>query len=135
MLPKSDKGSVEFQMTHIEKDWTKKEIFKYFNVEHDDDIKDTGQVISGCFIIKKNTNSSKLINLWKQTLNNNSLLFTNYYNKNQESYFKDNRHDQSIFSVILKIHGSILLEYETYVISFGGKKALKYPFWATRIRY
>lgn len=27
---------------------------------------------------------------------------TNYYNNNQNSYFIDNRHDQSIFSIIRK---------------------------------
>ena len=65
---------------------------------------------------------------------NNKLLFTDYYNNNQYTFFIDNRHEQSVFSIIRKIHGSILLKDETWFgnNSFGNQESLKYPFWATR---
>jgi hypothetical protein len=85
-------------------------------------------------IIKKNPNSIKLINLWNQVLYDNPLLFTDYYNKNQNLYFRDNRHDQSVFSVIRKMHNPILLNDETWFVQFGSTESLKYPFWATRRR-
>ena len=76
----------------------------------------------------------KLINLWIQTLHDNPLLFTDHYNTLQDhSYFKDNRHDQSVFSVIRKMNCPILLEDETS-FEFGSEESLKYPFWATRKR-
>ena len=52
-----------------------------------------------------------------------------------------NRHDQSVFSIIRKIHGSILVREETFFEGtngvyggFGQTESLKYPFWATRIK-
>lgn len=132
MLNKSDTGCISFQMGHTESIWTTKEIFEYFNIEDNDSITTSGQILGGIQIIKKNSNSIKLVNLWIQTLHDNPLLFTDHYNTLQDhSYFKDNRHDQSVFSVIRKMNCPILLEDETY-FEFGSEMSLKYPFWATR---
>lgn len=62
------------------------------------------------------------------------LLFTDHYNKIQESYFIDNRHEQSILSLVRKKHGSIILNDETWFTPFGNKHSLEFPFWATRKR-
>jgi len=132
MLNRSDEGIISFQMEHLEKLWTIKEIFQYFKHEEDGEIANTGQIMATVQIIKKNSNSTKLINLWIETLYDNPLLFTDYYNKTQNTYFKDNRHDQSIFSVIRKMHNPILLNDETYFHCFGSEESLKYPFWSTR---
>ena len=78
----------------------------------------------------------KLNDLWLKTVYDNKLIFTDIYNKKQERYFRDNRHEQSIFSVIRKMHKTIVLHDETYFENFGNEKSLKYPFWATRkIKY
>lgn len=132
MLNKNDEGIISFQMSHVENIWTIKEIFQHFRVEKKASILNTGQIVGGIQIIKKNPNSIKLINLWNETLYDNPMLFTDFYNKIQNSYFKDNRHDQSVFSVIRKMHNPILLNDETYFDLFGNKESLKYPFWATR---
>jgi hypothetical protein len=132
IINKNDSGCISFQMPHIENVWTTKEIFKYFNVENNSNIVNSGQIVGGIQIIKKNLNSIKLVNLWNQTLYDNPLLFTDHYNINQASYFKDNRHDQSIFSVIRKMHNIILLNDETWFVPFGNDESLKYPFWAIR---
>ena len=65
-----------------------------------------------------------------------SLLITDKYNQtNQKEYFKDNRHDQSISSIIRKKIGSVVIEKdESWIVPFGSSESLKYPFWATRIR-
>jgi len=134
MVNNNDAGIISFQMDHIEKKWTTIEIFKYFNIEEDSEVKNSGQVMATVQIIKKNPNSIKLLNLWNEVLYTNPLLFTDYYNNNQQSYFKDNRHDQSVFSIIRKIHNSIILTDETVFVSYGNEESLKYPFWATRLR-
>jgi hypothetical protein len=134
MVNNNDAGIISFQMDHIEKKWTTIEIFKYFNIEEDSEVKNSGQVMATVQIIKKNPNSIKLINLWNEVLYTNPLLFTDYYNNNQQSYFKDNRHDQSVFSIIRKIHNSIILNDETVFVSYGNEESLKYPFWATRLK-
>jgi len=134
MLNKSDTGCISFEIPYLENEWTTKEIFQYFNIEENSIIATSGQIMATIQIIKKNSNSIKLINLWIQTLHDNALLFTDHYNAIQDhSYFKDNRHDQSIFSVIRKMHCPILLKDETS-FEFGSEESLKYPFWATRKR-
>lgn len=62
----------------------------------------------------------------------NPLLFTDYYNINQQNYFIDNRHDQSIFSILRKIYGSIILNDETWFQPFGDTYSLKFPFWGDK---
>jgi hypothetical protein len=135
MVNNSNEGIISFQMSHIEKIWTTKEIFEYFNVDINGEIANSGQILDTILIMKKNKNVVNITNIWYNVIYNNPLLFTDYYNyKNQKSYFIDNRHEQSIFSVIRKIHGSIVLEDETYFVSFGNDISLRYPFWATRKR-
>ena len=73
------------------------------------------------------------MNLLIETLHKEPLLFTDDYNNNQDYYFIDNRHDQSIFSVIRKIYKTILIKDETWWYSFGGNETIRIPFWATRI--
>ena len=134
MLNNSDEGIISFQMPHIEKKFTIKEIFNYFNVDINGEIANSGQILDGILIMKKNKTLVNINNIWYNVIYDNALLFTDHYNNNQESYFKDNRHEQSIFSVIRKMHNPILLEDETWFEPFGNENSFKYPFWATRIR-
>ena len=120
-------------MNHLpEKNWTTKEIFDYFNVGYNSRIANSGQIIATVIPLKKNNNSESLINTWIYTLNNNPNIFTDFYNENQEQYFEENRHDQSVFSLIRKKNDTILIEDETFFLDYNTKKALRSPFWATR---
>ena len=135
MLNNSDEGIISFQLIgHNEKEWTTKEIFSYFMLDNNGEIANSGQIIGGIRIMKKNQNIMKLINAETKVYYDNPLLVTDHYNNNQESYFKDNRHEQSIFSIIRKMSNPILLTDETFCLPFGDKESLKYPFWAARIR-
>jgi len=125
---------ISFQMSHLEYKYTTKEIFDYFNVLNDTTITNTGQISNSILIMKKNNTLNTLINLWGKTLIDNQLLFTDYYNSNQNKGFIDNRHDQSIFSVIRKMNNPLLLGDETWFQRFGNKDSLSYPFWTTRKR-
>ena len=138
MLNERTEGYISFRSGHIEKVYTTKEIFRHFNIEEDGEIANTDQIIATIQIMKKNPNTIKIVDLSLETLYKDQLLFTDHYNKSQHSYFKDNRHDQSISSIIRKMHNIILLNDETYFGgshgNFGNDISLKYPFWATRIR-
>lgn len=126
---------ISFQMNHSEKIWTTKQIFQYFKIDLDTNIADSGQILDGILIMKKTEQLVDMIDEWHKVINDNALLFTDFYNNiNQESFFKDNRHEQSIFSIIRKLKGSIILTDETYFKPFNktNKEAIKYPFWATR---
>ena len=127
-------GIISFQMTHDEKIWTTKEIFNHFNVDPCGDIANSGQIMATVRIMKKNSKLQDLIELELNTYLNMPFLVTDIYNKKQADYFKDNRHEQSVFSVIRKLHNTIVLPDETYWIHFGCEESLRYPFWATRLR-
>lgn len=140
-LNNSNKGIISFKMKYIERNWTTKEIFEYFNINLESELAKTGQYVGGILLIKKNENSEKILDEYKKVLECNKLLFTDFYNKNQNIFFKDNRHDQSILSIIRKINGSIVIDDETeFAYNFKGKKkcessySLKFPFWAARLR-
>jgi hypothetical protein len=136
MLNDNDCGVISFQINqHLEKIWTTRQIFEYFNIKIDSDIPNSGQIINTVLIMKKNPCLLTQIDVWYKTLCDDPLLITDHYNgMDQLSCFKDNRHEQSIFSVIRKQYNPILLEDETYMIPFHSGESLKYPFWATRIR-
>ena len=119
----------------LEKYYTTKEIFSYFNINMENEIANTGQILDGILIMKKNSKMIQINNIWLKVVYDNPLLFTDYYNKKQASYFKDNRHEQSIFSIIRKMHNPLLIKDETYFKLFGNEQSLNYPFWATRKKY
>ena len=113
-LNQSEKGIIAVHNPHAEYKWTKGDIFKHFNchfqdLENDNDIDNiynTNQFTANRIFIKKNAYSMKIFELWWKTAKENPNLFddTKSATKNKGG-FKENRHDQSIFSIICKTHG------------------------------
>ena len=146
MIDESKYGFISFALRYLEKFWTVKEIFKHFNCENDLNIFNSSQLYCGILLMKKNNHVLRIIERFYNTIHENVLLFTDYYSdKNQISWFRANRHGQSILSIIRKLEGSLLLEDETclplpiYAKMFPNtfhstEEVFKYPFWATRIR-
>jgi len=137
LLSKSEYGLLSFQMhDQPEKLWTVKEIFKYFGVEAESEIGKSGQYMATVYFIKKNKHSMMYIENMLQALERNRNMFTDFYNdKGQADYFKDNRHEQSVSSILRKIMGSeIIPTDETWCPPFGKGKSLRYPIWAKRTK-
>ena len=137
MLNESDAGIISFQMSHAEKKFTTREIFEALgvNVTVDCDIANSGQLIGGIRIMKNTAGLRSLIQKELEIYRENPMIVTDMYNHDQKPYFEDNRHEQSVFSVLRKLQPSkIILDDETYFESFGFGESLNYPFWATRIR-
>ncbi len=134
MLNKSDTGIISFEIIYQEKKWTVKEIFQYFNLNIDGKIANSRQINGGVRIMKKCKNVVDMINLESKALYDNSLLFTDHYSRKQRPGFRDNRHDQSVFSVIRKMHNPIILTDETCFHDYRSMKAFQCPFWATRLK-
>ena len=62
MLNKSDEDIISFKMSHLpEKHYTTKEIFNYFNVDINSSIANSGQILDGILIMKKNKDLIKKI--------------------------------------------------------------------------
>ena len=114
ILRKSKKSNLAFQLADFpEKAYTKGDLLKYFEVEQDEQIRNSGQLIATVFFIKKNSRSIKLINDWYSVchehpnlVNDSPSVFPN------DDSFIDHRHDQSVFSVLRKLHGCEILNSE-----------------------
>ena len=135
LLNNNNESIISFQMTHTEKKYTTKEIFNAFEMSINDNNANSGQIMATILIMKNTEKMMKIIDECINVLRADHLLVTDHYNKiKQCSCFLDNRHDQSILSLVRKKHGSIILTDETWFTQFGNKESLKYPFWATRKR-
>jgi len=142
LLDESDYGIMSFQMSgnngpgnlEREKTWTISQIFKYFDIDLDSEDANSGQYLGGILVMKKNDHLLKIIDLLIKALEYDPLLYTDYYNwKLQHAGFRENRHEQSVFSLLRKIHGSVVIDGdESWMPPFGQGDSLKYPFWATR---
>lgn len=135
MFNNNDYGILGFEMINQpEKYWTTEQIFSYFNIEKNNKIRNSGQLVGGVLILRNNKHLKKYLQEFEKCLEQDKYLITDYYNKiNQNKDFKDNRHDQSISSIIRKKIGSIIIKGdESWVPPFGSEKSLEYPFWATR---
>ena len=131
-------GILGFQYTNLfyqEKKWNIQEVFNYFNVEDNIDILDSPQICGGIQIIHKKPKSIEIINKWYNVIEDNILLFTDNYSKEQKEYFRDHRHDQSIQSVIKKIYNVPMIQNHG-IDSMNGidPKNNSAPFIASRIR-
>jgi len=127
-------GIISFELQFKEYQYTKKIIFDYFEENFNniqiDNIKNTNQRISGIIIIKKTKNSSKIIKNWNDIIQK-YILINDVITNEEIPEFIVNRHDQSIFSILLKIFGSIILNDET---CFGNWiEGNEYPFLAKRL--
>ena len=134
MLEKSDYGLLTFQLPphRIEKCYTSKKVLDYFEIMNDDIIANNGQIMATTVICKKNKHSTMVL---EKLVNAPSYLYIPVDKKQESSYFIDHRHDQSVFSIICKIYGSIVIPDETFESPFGKGKSKEWPIWATRKRH
>lgn len=133
MLTSSETGIIAFEIELKEYEYTKKEVFDYF--KSPETIINSKQIISGIILIRKCVHASMLIDKWYQTVCDNPWLFTDQLDTGiQHPGFIAHRHDQSIFSVILKTYGADVFPDETYFDDFM-REGQFFPFWATRMGY
>lgn len=129
-------GVLNFQTNHKECSWSIKQIFDYFNVDINSNIATTGQYMATVFVVQKNVHSLRWLDTILKTLAHDMYLFTDKYNPNQpHPLFKENRHDQSMISIVSKVQGSVRLSDETCDRqNWRSNKAKQWPFWSTRYR-
>ena len=135
-LHESKKGILSFQMEHKEKHWTTKEIFDFFGESVDGEIANSGQLLGGVLIMQKNSSLVQYMKSYSEIINNHPLLATDIFNAKQtHEGFQDNRHEQSITSILRKkMKLPVINDDESWKPPFGRGESLEYPFWATRIR-
>ena len=122
-----DHNIVSFQMNHhLEQVWTKMDTILELKATG---LMETGQLIGGIFLIKKCKITIDLVNRWYNTCCKYHLLNDNCVLPNHSS-FRDNRHDQSIWSILRKQNCKFFLTDETYTVPWN----TDFPIWATRMR-
>ncbi|MBB5637821.1 hypothetical protein HDF26_000850 [Pedobacter cryoconitis] len=132
LLKKSKTGCISFELPHKEIEYTKQEVFDYF--ETPEDLVNSNQLMATVIMLKKCPHTVMMVNRWYTVLSENPLLFTDDKdNSVQNSEFIDHRHDQSIFSIVRKTYKSEVIPDETYFLDFI-REGQPYPIWATRLK-
>jgi hypothetical protein len=127
---KSETGLLGFNMSeHSEKEWTKGDLFDYFKVRNRKDIF-KGQVAATLLFAKKTEKSIEIIKKWLQVFYDDFSLVDDSPSKSLNfAEFKENRHDQSVWSILTKINGVHCLSHsEQY-------KPDIYPIYAARDKH
>lgn len=103
-------GILCFEDPYLERCMTKGDIFEYM-IEGmtDPSISDTNQRWAGMFMIRKCSNTRSLIDKWEEINEKRFDLITDKASKTPNfPDFVENRHDQSIFSILSKQHGAFV---------------------------
>ena len=94
--------------------FTKSDLLDYFGFLNDKSILETPQYWAGNFFIKKNDTSIKFITEWLNVFYERFDLVDDTPSKiKNHKDFIENRHDQSIFSMLSKTMGSVFIQNET----------------------
>lgn len=134
LLQNSKYGIMSFVTPFRELNFTTSRIFQYLNIPVDSHFGMSGQACGGILVMKKNEHLMKIINLMIKSLEDDALMWSDHYNTTGNHFgFIDNRHDQSISSLLRKIHGSVMIRDESDCDKFRDSAEICYPFRASRI--
>jgi hypothetical protein len=134
LLDTNDTGIISFEMPGLKEEYyTTESVFEYFSIGKDDLLRKSGQFVANTLIMKK---CDKLINLIEEfyeiAVSRPDLFSDQYNNLNRSEIFIDHRHDQSIFGLLRKRMGSIVIKDETWAENFD--ELIHVPILAKRIR-
>lgn len=133
-LRKEDNSFLVFTQPFLEKDWTKGDIFNALSLTGDIEKAMSLQLWAGCFMVKKRPESIETIRLWNHYVNDMEDLVTDKVSTYPNFVgFQENRHDQSIFSLLVKQTKYKLLSWcEVEVIDGDWEKIANHPILAQR---
>ena len=124
----SKNGIIGFELSYPEKKYTKMDTIIGMNAEH---LADTNQIMATEVILCKKTETTDIIKTWYDTCISNNYHYVDDSPSQiaNSDIFVDNRHDQSIFSILMKLtDGTKIPGEETEIDS------LKYPIRNSRLR-
>ena len=117
MVSNDTTGILSFDLdTLTEEMYNTERVFEYFSIPTDNtSIRKTNQLMATILILRKCESSIKLVNDYYHIATTQPSLFSNEHNdyKKQEAY-RDHRHDQSILSILRKMHGSLIIPDVSY---------------------
>ena len=101
----SGKSILGMELPFKESLWTSSAIFDHFGVTPEDERWNSNQILTGTHMYRKCKESLDFIDAWLDIAMNHPRLFTdddNEESKRRFPGFMENRHDQSIFSILIK---------------------------------
>jgi hypothetical protein len=126
MLNTTESGIITFQLSHLERLYTKNKVFETLG----SDKRDALQCLATVILMKKNKNSTTIINQWYENCENYILI--NDDTEKEDEKFIENRHDQSVFSILVNKMDSIKIKDETYFCDWSCGE--EYPFLKKKLR-
>ncbi len=126
LCEESECGIVATSIAYTEKAYTKADLFGYFGVLDRKDITDSDQVQATIIFIRKCTKSVEFIKQWAATYEYDvHLVDDSPSNIPNDTAFVDHRHDQSIFSVLCKLHNATLISAEEVEPPVGVERSVE----------
>ncbi|WP_104721497.1 hypothetical protein [Helicobacter mesocricetorum] len=90
-------------MGHLEKVWNKADLLKHFNLLDNEEFLNSGQCAAGIVFLKKTPKTIQIIKEWLEVFKTHFHLVDDSPSKIPNlPEFKENRHDQSIYSILNK---------------------------------
>jgi len=126
MLNTTESGIITFQLSHLERLYTKNKVFETLGSDKRDEL----QCLATVILMKKNKNSTTIINQWYENCEKYHLI--NDEIEKEDENFIENRHDQSVFSILVNKMDSIKIKDETYFCDWS--RGEEYPFLKKKLR-
>lgn len=105
---------VAFQMDHVEREWTTGDLLGHFGCTTADGIALSGQFAGGLFAVRNNPPGRSVIDAWVQvTVGHADLCRDEPSHLPNYEGFVENRHDQSVLSLLLKTSENVGLDLVT----------------------
>jgi hypothetical protein len=118
---------------HLEHRWTKNDIFEYLKI--DKEHQNTAQIMGGIFYCRKTDRLIKFLkSIYDINCKNYNLIDDSPSKSKNHLMFCENRHDQSMFSVMLKQNYTKKYIIQDNTGLLGGKYDINSPILGTRIR-
>lgn len=132
MVRNSDYGILSFNLSHLQKTFTKMDLFDFLEM-NDETYKQFTILMATIFIIKKCPHSVELVKKWYDVMSNHYHLIDDSPSilPNDVDYV-EHRHDQSVFSLLLYKYGSIIIDDETWFPNFDDNRVRSIPILSTR---
>lgn len=123
-------GILAFSQPFLEKDYSKGDLLQYLGVYNNEDYTMSLQLWAGAFMVRKCNVSVTFIDEWnKISIENPDLITDKKSIVPNLNGFLENRHDQSVFSVLAKRWGAYVVSYNEGAFCLGDNVRLfsKYP--------
>ena len=132
IVRQSETGLLAFNMPWFtEKQWTKGDLFDYFNVRNREDIF-AGQMVGGIIFLRKCSKSIEIIKKYLQVFYDDFSLVDDSPSKSENfAEFQAHRHDQSVWSLLAKINKVPCISHLEQ-FSENWETLKEYPIWAKR---